>query len=58
MQNPRMPKQIPTSTTEGKRKRGRSCKRRRHENDEDLNIMEIKITARQWSETTGNGGRF
>jgi hypothetical protein len=52
MQNQRMLKQIPASTTtEGIRKRGRSHKRRRHETEEDLNGGE-KI-ARQWSETTG-----
>jgi hypothetical protein len=41
MQNQQMSKQIATTTMEGIRKRGRSCKRWRDKVEEDLNIMGI-----------------
>jgi len=58
MQNQRMPKQIPASTTKRMRKRGRPHKRRGDKIEKNLNIMRINKIARLWSETTRNGGRL
>jgi len=57
MHQQQIPDQLAAATVEGTTKRGRQRKILRDEFEDGLNIMGMKKTGRQCTETVGNGGR-